>query len=258
MARLSDFDDPVLVAGCQRSGTTALARRITLSAGMSDYWFGYDDELDAAMILANCVPHDPVGRYCFQTTYLNECYREYFEHADSFQLIWMIRNPLSVVYSMLHNWGRFALGELFRHCGIEGLESGERARFARYGSLAVSWIKQACLSYNAKTSQIVSIHERLGSRNVIVLDYDALVESPGELLPVVYEFLDLGYLDEYADSFSAASLQKADRFSAGEREYVERTCDPVYRKVRELFIGDDRFSGTLSVPTARTATGRIS
>jgi hypothetical protein len=49
---------------------------------MTQYYFGSDNELDAALILSGRVAHEPQGRYCFQTTYLNECYSEYFEHRD--------------------------------------------------------------------------------------------------------------------------------------------------------------------------------
>ena len=41
---------------------------------------------------------DPAGRFCFQTTYLNNHVFEYFEH-DHYQLIWVLRNPFSVVVS---------------------------------------------------------------------------------------------------------------------------------------------------------------
>ena len=129
LRRLGEFEDPILVAGCQRSGTTALARAVTRSEGMTNYWFGPDDELDAAMILSGCVPHGPRGRYCFQTTYINERWREYLDHPGRFRMVWVLRNPRSVVYSMLNNWGRFAFEELFKYCGADGLDDLERRRF---------------------------------------------------------------------------------------------------------------------------------
>ena len=91
------FGGAILVTGCQRSGTTILSRIITRSDGMVDYWFGRDDELDAALILSGHVWHSPVGRYCFQTTYLNECYEEYFQCDLNQKIIWMIRSPYSVI-----------------------------------------------------------------------------------------------------------------------------------------------------------------
>jgi len=48
LGRLDEFPRPILVTGCQRSGTTMLSRIITQSEGMTDYWFGKDDESDAA------------------------------------------------------------------------------------------------------------------------------------------------------------------------------------------------------------------
>ena len=102
LRRLDDFPNAILVAGCQRSGTTILSRVLTQSEGMVEYSFGKDDELDAALILSGRVEHEPAGRYCFQTTYLNNCVQEYFAHSE-YKLVWALRNPFSVVYSMLHN-----------------------------------------------------------------------------------------------------------------------------------------------------------
>ena len=100
---LGKFKNPVLVAGCQRSGTTILSRVITQSDGMVNYPSRPDDELDAALILSGVEEHESRGRYCFQTTYLNECYTEYFRDEYDYKLIWVLRNPFSVVYSMKYN-----------------------------------------------------------------------------------------------------------------------------------------------------------
>jgi len=42
--KLDEFPNAVLVTGCQRSGTSMRARVITLSEGMTYYWFGDNDE----------------------------------------------------------------------------------------------------------------------------------------------------------------------------------------------------------------------
>jgi hypothetical protein len=102
LMNLDSFSDTILVAGCQRSGTTALSRLITESEGMTNFWFGQDDELDAALILAGRVQCENQGRHCFQTTYIDDNYHEYFDHKN-YKMIWVIRNPYSVVYSMLNN-----------------------------------------------------------------------------------------------------------------------------------------------------------
>src|SRR5262249_31936917 len=116
LAHLDEFRDSLLIAGCQRSGTTALARLFKRADGIADCDFGEDDELDAALLLSGWVRRFTSGRHCFQTTYLNDRYSEYFEHSD-FRLIWMVREPRSVVYSMLHNWRRGALNRLYDACG---------------------------------------------------------------------------------------------------------------------------------------------
>ena len=105
------YDNSVLVTGCQRSGTTILSRIIAQSEGMTNYFRDIDDELEAALILSGYKQLPPTGRYCFQTTYLNENYYEYFNIGESHKIIWVLRNPYSVICSMLHNWRNYALNE---------------------------------------------------------------------------------------------------------------------------------------------------
>lgn len=236
LRRLGEFPDSVLITGCQRSGTTMLSRVITESAGMVKYWFGPDDELDAALILSGNVDYKPEGRYCFQTTYLNERYREYFDHHDSFKMIWVLRNPYSVVYSFLYNWERFALNELFRDCATHLLDGKERRRYDLFGRWGISRLKRACLAYSGKVSQVFEIRKKLGESRVIVVDYDKLVTQPDRLLPKIYEFIDLPYKPEYSNKIHSMSVRKGDQLSGREGALVEEICIPVYDKAKSLVV----------------------
>ena len=108
LARLDDFPGSILVAGCQRSGTTAITRILREAIGMPPFSITRDDELDGALILYGHASSEFRGRCCFQTTYVNERVTEYSEH-DDFKLAWVIRNPHAVVSSMLYHWRRGAL-----------------------------------------------------------------------------------------------------------------------------------------------------
>lgn len=233
LSRLEEFPDSILIAGCQRSGTTMLARIITQSEGMVNYWFGPDDELDAALILSGNVEHEPRGRYCFQTTYLNEQYPEYFEHKN-FRMIWVLRNPHSVVYSMLHNWRRFALNELFDSCATQSLDDRYKRRFEMFGSLGVPRLLRACHAYNAKTSQIRQLRAQLDESRLQVVDYDDLVKNKARILPRIYEFQNLPYKIEYEQAIRASSLRKSKQASSREQKAVENLCMPVYEQLREF------------------------
>jgi len=233
LGRLEDFPDSILIAGCQRSGTTMLARIITQSEGMVNYWFGPDDELDAALILSGQVEHAPRGRYCFQTTYLNERYPEYFEHTN-FKMLWVLRNPHSVVYSMLHNWRRFALNELFGSCAIPLLDDRYRRRFEIFGHWGVPRLLRACHAYNAKTSQIRQLRVQLDESRLQVVDYDELVKNKSRILPRIYEFLGMQYKAEYEQAIKASSLAKSKGASLGEQDAVEKLCMPVYQQLLEF------------------------
>jgi hypothetical protein len=234
LQKLDKFPNSVLVTGCQRSGTTILSRIITTSDGMENYWFGRDDELDAALILSGRVAHMPRGRCCFQTTYLNECYPEYFQHDNGYRIIWVLRDPYSVVYSIIYHWNRFAFNELFDACGAALLD--ERAAHANrtFGRWAVPRLRRACLSYNGKLAQVFELVERLGRERIMVVDYADMVKERDRVLARIYQFVDLPYKFEYAAKIHSNSVKKADRLSPAQRDIIAEVCVPVYDRARTL------------------------
>lgn len=229
LTRLDAFSDSVLVTGCQRSGGTMLSRVITQSEGMVNYWFGKDDELDAALILSGHVSYEAHGRHCFQTTYLNERYPEYLEHPRH-QIIWSLRNPHSVVYSMVHNWRRFALNELFLQCGYAHMDYRDRIRFQRFGILGVAPIRRAAYAYVGKVSQVFYLKDRYPANRLTILEYDQLVRDKSRLLPALYQRIDLPYKEHYAEPISERSLGKKDRLTEAERTVVDDLAAPVFER----------------------------
>jgi hypothetical protein len=233
LGQLDNFHNAILVAGCQRSGTTALTRVIAGSEGIEDIQFSKDDELDAALILSGRVSYQPQGRYCFQTTYLNSSYPEYFEHTD-YKLIWVLRNPSSVIYSMLYNWKCAALNRLFRHCGVALLEGSEQWWYEHLGTFSIPRLRRACLSYNAKMSQIFTLREKLGEDRLFIIEYDELIRNKDTMLPMVYQFVGLPYRKEYSAKLHSRSFNKASKFHAKHEELLESVCMPVYEKACTL------------------------
>lgn len=235
LKHLNEFENPILIAGCQRSGTTMLSRIITSTKGMAHFQENKDDELDAALILSGNMDSSLPGRYCFQTTYLNECYSEYFEYQNKMKLVWIVRNPFSVVYSFLYNWKRFALNELFLSCGTHFMDDLYQRHVNRFGVLMIKRILRACYAYNGKSSQIIEIKKKLPIEQVMVVEYNSLVENKLEVLPAIYDFLDLKYEKEYCNQIRSASLKKATRLKKSEYKTIDTICIPVYeRALKEL------------------------
>lgn len=230
LAQLDAFDDSILVAGCQRSGTTALARLLKRSRRITDFRFGHDDELDGALLLAGRVESFAGGRRCFQTTYLNDRYPEYFEHED-FRLIWILREPAAVVYSMLHNWKRGALNRLYDAC-VRADGTGRDGLHARTW-IGPSRLDKACASYAAKTTQTFRLHDVLGDR-MLIIDYDDLVRRKEALLPRICEFADVPFEPAFLGHLHGKSVRNGVRLSVRETARVEKLCVPVYRQAREL------------------------
>lgn len=228
-----EFKKSIFVAGCQRSGTTILSRIIANSNGMANFQFTDDDELDAALILSGLIKHTPRGRYCFQTTYLNECFYEYKNLHEDDKLIWVIRNPQSVVYSMLYHWKNFALKTLFKNCGVTQLDPDRRRRYNYFGIYGVSRLVMACASYNAKNLQLPIIKNFLGDNRIMVLEYDDLVAKPEVILPAVYDFVELPYHPSYASMINKKSIDKSSKLSKRERSFINEYSKPIYEDMRK-------------------------
>jgi hypothetical protein len=233
---LQRFPDSILIAGCQRSGTTILARLISESDGMVNYRTRDDDELDAALILCGHELPSLEGRYCFQTTYLNECYREYLNESYRYKLVWVLRNPYSVVCSMRYNWDRFAFNELFDACGYPLLTEEEKRRHDRYGPISTSRIYRACLAYVGKELQAVELTRHLSDSKFMVVDYDDLVQNKSQLLSRIFEFIELPYKSRYAEKIHGRSLRKSDWLTKRERKRIGELCVPVYENLKSLAV----------------------
>lgn len=238
LSELHRFENPILVYGCQRSGTTMVSRLLTSSSDLTDYWFGPDDELAAAQILAGLVSHEPRGRYCFQVTYLNDQYRQLLQHAKSHKLVWVLRDPYSVVHSMLHNWSRFALSELYRHCG----HAEYAALPSRFKSgLYLLWppyrrLLRACCSYVAKLRQIDVLYPAYPAGNLYLLEYEEFVVHKTTQVPALFAFLELDYAPSILESIRASSLAKKQNMTPVEQASVREICAPVHHRIRADYL----------------------
>jgi hypothetical protein len=229
LSGISHYRNCILVAGCQRSGTTMLTRVIAGARGFQRFQLTHDDELDAALILAGYVDIPDDGRYCFQTTYLNERYAEYASLGPDQRLIWVLRNPHSVVHSMLRNWKRFALNELYESCGVSRASSRRLRRTRLPWPVGPSSLEKACLSYCAKSGQVLAIRKLLNADQLLIVDYDAMAQSATEPLARIFAFIGEPFDPLYASSVRPDSIHKADRMSERMRRMIDGICLPTYR-----------------------------
>lgn len=233
LADLSRFPNAILVAGCQRSGTTVVTRILREALEMPDLDFTKDDELDAALILNGAIEFETSVRCCFQTTYVNDHVLEYFEH-DNYKLIWIIRRPEAVVRSMLFHWRRGALNRLFRACGRHALDEKGARRFKRFGTFGFGRAEMACHSYNIKTAQVHDIAARLGPERLFILDYDDLIDRSDILLPDIFSFASVSYDDRFLRRLRKRSKPKREQLDESTRDRIREMCEPEYRRVVDL------------------------
>ena len=233
LQKLPTFPNAILVAGCQRSGTTAVTRILRTALGNKYPALTSDDELDAALILCGQSEFMSESRCCFQSTYLNNRFEEYFDH-DNFSLIWIIRNPQAVIRSMLFNWRRSALNRLFRSCGQSALDADARERFDRFGKFAFSRLQKACFSYSAKTAQVHPIAEHLGKERIYIVDYDDLLQNKEAELPALFQFANIPFNDEFLGMLKSRESARRDRFDDRTKSQISEICDAEYHRAREL------------------------
>ncbi len=233
LANLSRFPDAILVAGCQRSGTTAVTRILREAIEMPDLTFSSDDELDAALILSGAIKLETSARCCFQTTYVNDHVHEYFEH-DNYKLVWILRNPEAVIRSMLYHWRRGALNRLFRACGRHALDEKRAKRFNRFGTHGFRRVEMACLSYNVKTAQVHELAARLGPERLCILDYDDLISRSDTLLPDIFSFASVSYDERFRSRLRTRNRPKREQLNESTRIRIREMCEHEYRKAVRL------------------------
>ncbi len=236
---------PLFITGCQRSGTTILEEIFLSSPEIEDYRGRYivDSELEGALILSDNLDFKILQKkkYCFQTTYINQNVEEYYKHIGKFKLIFILRNPYSVVYSMCYNWKsrfhfrNFALNELFENLGKQKLTTFEHVIYKTFGSLAIPKIRKACLAYVGKVGQVFDLYEKLGD-NIIVVDYDDLVSNKDFYLQELFAFSGLVYNKSYGEKLSNRSIDKASKLSRSTLLQIEETCVFTYEKAKVLTI----------------------
>jgi len=235
LSSLSNYPGSILVTGCQRSGTTLVTRLLVQSPEINDIWVSKDDEFDAAIILSGNQQVKSQGRYCFQTTYVNDAYNEYIENKDlPFKIIWVVRNPFSVVNSMLHNWGHFALNDTFKACGDKYYKDSNRmSGLPQKRLFGPKDIEKACFSYVGKQQQLFKLIEHFTNDRLLVVNYESIIEKPQESVPTIFDFSDLSYKSDYIKLIKSSNkLRGEDKNS----DVIESLCADAYKKARKLAV----------------------
>jgi hypothetical protein len=215
-----------------------LTRLIASASEFSRLRLTADDELDAALALAGFIDLPNDRRFCFQTTYLNESFSDYSGLGPDQRLIWVLRNPYSVVYSMLYNWKRFALNELYEGCGVPIAGTSGLRRAKLMWPFGPSRVEKACLAYRGKVAQILSIRHLLRPEQLLTVDYDLVSAAPSESLPRIFKFAGASYDSVYAKEVRGGMASRADALSRGARRLVERLALPTYLECIQLAGGD--------------------
>ncbi len=218
LAALDDYSDALLIAGCDWAATTAVTRMFKRLPCFADASWSHDDELDGALLLAGLRERQSDGRYCFQTSYVREAYREYFEH-EAYRLVWIVREPRAAVRSLLCDRQR----ALPRRTAL-GLASKSDAGHA------ASRLEKACATYLATVHQTLELKARLGERMTVV-DYDELAADRARLLPALCRFASVGCEAKLLRHLHGKSVRRGG-LATWEARTIEELALPAYRRAR--------------------------
>lgn len=222
LAQLERFPDSLLVAGCDRPATTAVARLLKRSGAFADHAFGHDDELDGALLLAGHAPRRVHGRHCFQTAHLNAAPEEYFVRGD-FRLVWLLRNPHAALRAQLDGWKRGVRARLL---------PGERRLDSR-STVGMSRLDKACLAYAATVRQTFTLCARLSDR-IAVVDYDELGAHRERLLPQLFSFAEAPFDSRLLSHLPRHNTRKLRPLADWETARITELALPAYELARAL------------------------
>lgn len=220
LSRLDDYRDALLIAGCDWSAATAITTLFKRLPCFADSSWGHDDELDGALLLANGAEHgeEALGRHCFQTTYVRERYREYFQH-DHFRLVWIVREPRAAVRSLLASRARTLPPRTT--LGLPGKSAHGQA---------ASRLEKACAAYLASIRQTWELKQRLGDR-IAIVDYDELTAHRNRLLPALCRFAGVECEARVLRHLHGKSVRKG-ALAPWEALIVDQLALPAYRRAR--------------------------
>ena len=240
---LPKLQKPILVAGCQRSGTTAITRILRAGGNFGELNTTRDDELDAALILSGEIPIPEGERLVLQTTYLNNHYKEYFQH-NNFQLVWILRNPAEVINSMLHNWSAGALRRLFHACGSRQLNEEQLVRYHRFGHWPFTRLEMACYSYLEKARQAIELSKTIGKDQLRFLDYEQLVSQPERTVRALCCFFDVQYSQKVIQTLSKRTQRRASsKLSEKKKNQISEMCDAAWKESLKLVVDTPNRNG---------------
>jgi hypothetical protein len=210
LARLEDFRDALLIAGCDRPAATAVTRLFKRLSCFADSTCGHDDELDGALLLAGLREPEHPGRHCFQTSYVDGRFREYFDYSG-YRLIWIVREPRAAVCSLL--------GDRQKKPGRSG---------APPPGQGTSRLERACATYVATIEQTLELKERLGTR-VAIVDYDALAADRTRLVPALCRFASVECSAKLLGHLHGKSVRKG-ALASWETSIVDELALSAYRR----------------------------
>jgi len=221
LSRHRDYKESIYVTGCPRSGTSITTRII----GKSKSIVSDPMEFSVALMLSG-VQETPsaTGRHCFHTTYIHNQYIEFLDLEPGDKIVWVIRNPESVIWSILYNWPSYVLDDLFSCCNQGYLHEHQVSRASK--------LEKACYSYLGKGEMLNNLVSSVLESRLYVLDYEDLVGKPELILPHLFDFLGIFYTEEYAQAIHRDSLNNKMGLNMEEQEMIFRLCQPVYEQMK--------------------------
>jgi hypothetical protein len=125
------------------------------------------------------------------------------------------------------------LNDTYKGCGKEYYNNYVNKKSKKELFFGPSLIKKACYSYIGKQSQLFELHKYLSDDRLLVINYESITTNPQNSIPILFDFLDLEYKDEYIEKINRVTTNT---ISNKNSSIIDNLCIDVYEKAKKLAI----------------------
>jgi hypothetical protein len=267
-----EFDRPIFIVGCSRSGTTAVYKVLGMSPHIASmnkeshhFWNllhpPEEKNWDSHVLAAENVgerDQDNVSRYYFRTLgarrFVDKANQNCFRIPYLYKLfpsaifLYVKRDGRDNINSLIHGWGRPDEYGNWSHslpANVQ-IENGKYTRwcfflFPQWRSFLNASIEEVCAEQWIKANEaVISAKPLIPSSQLVEMFYEDILRDPVETFQRVFEKLDLTFTDEIRHHCSNLSLKPYNAFSPPRlnkwkdenREKIER----IIPKIKDTMI----------------------
>lgn len=214
----------LLLFGCQRTGTTWATN---ILGKYLPNTFAFSEKQTFYFLLDNyIIPEVYADLLIFKTTFINQEIESHENCLANTHFLLMVRNPFSVVYSLVHNFGMLAEVSVYyesRRKESDLVETDNKK------------LKMAVEIYRQSMRVSLDMLKKFDQSKMKVVFYDDMVLNTQEVLADIANFLDLDITDcqKTITNGNSLSLNKWHQLSQEELKFIRDYAQPIWKQFLE-------------------------